>query len=261
MEPTIPDDLGDEIEVTTDLGTFAIVPDWLADSGVSDKALRLWIVLWQHADRRTGRAWPRREIIAKRVGCSVGHVRRLHKELEEVGGITVVQRWAEDGSQRSNMVTMHVTPRAPMNPPPRTHAQDPRAPMRDITRTKEQEPHLGAKAPRARDALFDALVLVCQIDPKALTSSARGAANRAIKELREVGAEPEQIVQAARAYRTRYPGAAVTPSALAKHWPSLLEGSPAPAQTAAPQCSECRGTGYVTEDNDERIVAPCSACS
>ena len=126
-----------------------------------------------------------------------------------------------------------------------------------ITRT---EKNTGSKN-RARDQLFDALVEVCQIDPKALTSSARGAANRAIKELREVGAEPEQIVQAARAYRTRYPGAVVTPSALAKHWPSLLEGSPAPAQTAAPQCSECRGTGYVTEDNDARIVSPCWSCS
>jgi len=125
---------------------------------------------------------------------------------------------------------------------------------------KKEKDFLGSKN-RARDQLFDALVEVCQIDPKALTSSARGAANRAIKELREVEAEPEQIVQAARAYRTRYPGAAVTPSALAKHWPSLLEGSPAPAQTAAPQCSECRGTGYVTEDNDARIVSPCWSCS
>ena len=124
---------------------------------------------------------------------------------------------------------------------------------------KNEKDLLGAKAPRARDQLFDALVMVCQIDPTALTSSARGAANKAIKELREVGAEPEQVVQAASAYRLRYPGAAVTPSALAKHWPSLLEPS-APAQPTGPTCADCRGTGNVTEDNDERMVGPCWTC-
>ena len=259
MDQTLSDDYDDDLKITSDLGTFAIVPDCLTDSGVSDKAIRLWIVLWQHADRRTGRAWPSHQTIADRIGCSPGHVRRLQKELVDIGAITVVQRWADDGSQRSNMITMHTTPRAPMSTPPRTDVRTPRAPMRDITRTKEQESNLGAKAPRANDLLFDALVMVCKINPKALTSSARGAANRAIKELRQVGAEPEQIIQAASAYRLRYPDSAVTPSALAKHWPSLLE-APAPAQPVGPTCAECRGTGYVTEDNDERMVSPCWSC-
>ena len=243
---------------------------WVWDQKIKPPAKKMVLLaVADHADHDGDNAWPSVGRIARMVGINPRNAQRYIRQLEEEGYLVIVQQRGGNmntpDDRRPNLYRVVLRNGAGDTPESeRGGAGDtPRGGAGDTLSVRGTIQTTGAKAPRARDALFDALVEVCQIDPKALTSSARGAANRAIKELREVGAEPEQIVQAARAYRTRYPGAAVTPSALAKHWPRLLEGSPAtaPARPEGPTCSECRGTGYVTEDNDERMVAPCSACS
>lgn len=248
----------DGLEVTSEVGTFAIVPDWIVEAGVSDKAVRLWIILWQYADRRTGRAWPSHATLAERLGCSTGHVRRLQNELVEVGCITVEQRWAEDGSQRSNMVTLRVTPPTSMRTPSGTGVGDPPAQMRDITRTREQEPLLAPTAQKS-DTLRDALIQVCQIDTASLTTSSRGAANKAHAELRQVGATSEQVYQVAKAYRLRFPTAALTPMALAKHWAQLIDSGP--TLRVVQDCEACAGSGWITADEEARTVTECECRS
>lgn len=261
----------DEVQVNRDLGTFAIVPDWITTSTVSDRAVRLWAVLWQYADRATGRAWPSHSTLAERLRCSPGTVRRLQKELEQIGALTVQHRYSEGVGQRSNLITLHVmqrtldtTPPITSEHPPIHTCATPPPPVRDRTRTKEQEPNFGDKSQRKRDDLFDSLVEVCRIDTASLTTSARGAANRAIKELRVVGATAEQIHQAARAYRTQYPTAAVTPSALAKHWPQLIESAAPARQLYAERvnCTDCDGTGWSTPEGATSIaeVTRCERC-
>jgi hypothetical protein len=86
---------------------------------------------------------------------------------------------------------------------------------------------------RARDELFDAVAAACEIDPAAITASGRGAINASLKQLREVDATPGQVTLRARAYRTRYRDAPLTPAALAKHWGSLSSAAAAPADSAA----------------------------
>src|SRR5690606_38135511 len=61
----------------------------------------------------------------------------------------------------------------------------------------------------------------CGLPLAELTASARGALNRATKELRDLHATPAEVHRRATAYRATYRGATLTPSALAKHWPSL----------------------------------------
>lgn len=75
-----------------------------------------------------------------------------------------------------------------------------------------------APSERKQDPLWDALMYVCRIDTAKITKSARGAYNRAVKELKEVDATPESIAHAAMAYRLAYGDVALTPSALAKHY-------------------------------------------
>lgn len=74
---------------------------------------------------------------------------------------------------------------------------------------------------RKRDELFDAVTAVCGIEPSELTPSARGVLNRALADLRKVGAEPDDVHERAAVYHRLYPHAALTPPALAKHWPQL----------------------------------------
>jgi hypothetical protein len=81
---------------------------------------------------------------------------------------------------------------------------------------------------RKRDELFDALVAAWGVDPAELTDSARGALNRALKELRAVEATPAEVTVRVERYRRRHPKWEFTPTALAKFWASLSADSDNP---------------------------------
>jgi hypothetical protein len=100
---------------------------------------------------------------------------------------------------------------------------------------RRETPH----KPRAPDPIWDALTAVCGIDTRQLTSTARGATNKAVAELRAVDATPDQIKARASSYRRTYPNAALTPSALVKHWGQLSNGS-RPASTEPPYYERLR---------------------
>lgn len=71
------------------------------------------------------------------------------------------------------------------------------------------------------DGLFGVLLRACDMRFTELTPSARGSANRALAELRSVGADGDELQARARRYRQRWPDMELTPTALAKHWASL----------------------------------------
>lgn len=100
-----------------------------------------------------------------------------------------------------------------------------------------EEKNLGGK-PREPDLLFEAVAEACGIDWRSgLTKSGRGPLVKAVADLRDVGASPEDVAARSGEYRRRFVDAALTPSALAKHWPSL-----------APANSSQRRRGGVTFD-------------
>lgn len=80
-----------------------------------------------------------------------------------------------------------------------------------------------AAAPRERqpDPIWDTMLTVCNIDGRTLTSSARGAINKAVKELRDIAATPAEIEAKAADYRKTWPDITLTPTALVKHWGQL----------------------------------------
>ena len=74
---------------------------------------------------------------------------------------------------------------------------------------------------RRRDELFEALAEVSGADLGSLTRSARGQLNDATKQLREIGATPNDVRARAQTYRRVHPTWDFTVSALVKHWPNL----------------------------------------
>lgn len=82
---------------------------------------------------------------------------------------------------------------------------------------------------RGEDMLFEEVATSCDIDWRQLTSSARGALNRATAELRSLGVHPSEVRRRADEFRRRYPRATLTPTALAKHWPALQVGETRPS--------------------------------
>lgn len=80
---------------------FALVPEWLLDGDVSDRAVRLFAVLHRYADK-DGRAYPGRARLADRLRCSTASIDRAIGELEQVGAVLVERRPKDDKSWHTN---------------------------------------------------------------------------------------------------------------------------------------------------------------
>lgn len=197
-------------KVTSDVGPFAIVPEWLADA-VSPSALTLFVRLALHADRDTDQAWPSRARLAKLMDVSTKSIDRWLAELVDAGAIHKTPRRDQGGWHSSLYLVKYVSPpRAKESPTPSpTDVSQNQNQLEPEPRTRE------TLAPRKRDAIWDCLVDLYG-EP---TGSGRGARNAAVKVLRDYGADPDVI----RAFVTVMAGtdrdwAVTTPSALAKHF-------------------------------------------
>ena len=132
--------------ITTDL-RFSMVPAWLLDRSISDKALRLYAVLAGYADSETGQAYPGRTLLSRRMDCSVKTVDRAVQELLEIGAIKKQQR-VKDGHYQSSLYTVvrvdptpGVTrPRVKDDATPCHTRRDPVSPVTHRTITTEPEP-------------------------------------------------------------------------------------------------------------------------
>jgi hypothetical protein len=75
-------------------GYFAVIPEWVLDSGISSRAVHLYALLRRYADQRTGMAHPSRKTLAGRLGVSDEKtVDRATEELVAVGAIRVRPRY------------------------------------------------------------------------------------------------------------------------------------------------------------------------
>lgn len=82
----------DEFDVSTD-GYFTIIPEWVLDADISDRAVRLYGVLRRHANTRL-MSRPSRAKLAERMRTSLSSVDRALRELEAIGAVTIRHRWA-----------------------------------------------------------------------------------------------------------------------------------------------------------------------
>jgi hypothetical protein len=213
-------------QVTTDL-KFSMVPEWLIDSGCTDKALRLYVVLARYADNDDLTAYPGRGTLAKRMGCHRSSVDRAVEELIDLGAITKQVRFV-DGKYTSSLYTIRriapsrthaTTPVAPVQRPP-SHPCDIELEPKNIE-PKELLAAAPEKDPAKKDELFEAIAKACTINLGGMTRTERGQLNKARKELAEVKATPDQVAGAAKAWKAHYPNATLTPMALVKHWSSM----------------------------------------
>ncbi|MEV0247926.1 hypothetical protein AB0H76_15140 [Nocardia sp. NPDC050712] len=81
----------DEFDVTVD-GYFAILPEWIIDADISDRAVRLYAVLRRFAGGDL-KARPSRKKLAARLRTSLSSVDRALSELQAIGAVTVRHRW------------------------------------------------------------------------------------------------------------------------------------------------------------------------
>ena len=216
-----------------DGGPFAIVPEWVLDAEISDRAVRLYGVLARYADR-TGKAIPSRKTIAARLRCSLDSLDRAVAELIKVGALAVTKR-TRDGnkSHTSNEYELRVgrpsnDVAAPLRPPSRTASATPSrtgaAPINESLKERELNPlaadAAGAvtKKDRPPDILWETLVVIFGASAQGVE---RGRWNKAVATFRAYQATPESLRAAAAAYPKVFPGATMTALALASNWTTL----------------------------------------
>jgi hypothetical protein len=83
---------------------FAIIDEWVLNLDISDRALRLYVLLVRYADNHTHRAFPSRDTLANRMKCSKASVDRATQELIDQGAISKKQR-----HNSSLVYTVHLT--------------------------------------------------------------------------------------------------------------------------------------------------------
>jgi len=100
----------------------------------------------------------------------------------------------------------------------------------EVSKTEQE------RASRQPDHLFDSVVAATKQDPRRLTPSERGRINRALKDLRTVGATPDEVRRFASRWPQVYPGATLTATAIASNWTAVL----GTAASTEPVCDRCR---------------------
>ena len=130
--------------VTTEV-RFSIVPEWILDADISDRAVRIYGILARYADSETLEAFPSRQTLAKRAHCHIKSVDRAIEELEKIGALKKSHRKIGD-SYASNLYVLRrvVTPESLGRDTAVSRVGTPESLGRDtsvhLTRTIELEP-------------------------------------------------------------------------------------------------------------------------
>ena len=80
---------------------YAVTPEWILYSPLSDRAIRLYGVLGRYVGTHD-KGWPSRAKLGERMNCSTSSVDRAVVELEKFGAIRVEERRRPNGSRTSS---------------------------------------------------------------------------------------------------------------------------------------------------------------
>lgn len=141
---------------------------------------------------------------------------------------------------------------------PREPVERPSRPERRTVGTSERRTSLPAEPANKGDQhreLFDALQEACGLTGQKLTRSEGGRIAKAAKDLREVGATPDEVHAKAAAYRRKWPDVELTPTALVSNW-AQLESRAGPVRRVkrADHCGECDQPLASHDDELHRIL-------
>lgn len=192
----LPPDEGTSI--TSDTGAFALLPEWVLLSEVSDRAIRLYCVFARHADKQSSQCFPGRKRLAAMLRTSVATVDRAVKELEDIGALSKQERRRADGSQTSNDWTIHRVIRGGGASPVRRGGASPVEPQeRESEGTRENTRAISESPSLVADPLEEEFERWWKNYPR---RTAKVNARKAYLARRREGIEPKDLLAAARRY-------------------------------------------------------------
>lgn len=175
------------------------IMDWVFENSKSQGLERLiLLVIADHCNSEGEDAFPRISVIAKRANVSERTVKRRLQDLVALGELEVVKR---NGTSNLYRINVH-------------HAEN-----RETNESAESKPRKSrTPAKRERNPIWDALLIVCGVDPNKVNSSEASRYGRMVRILNECNATPEEIQVRAHVYRQKFPNATLTPTALVNRW-------------------------------------------
>jgi hypothetical protein len=199
-----------------------VVPNWRwEDTTLDPYELRIAGWLASHADSWCEEHVTRNEI-AQRLGMSAGKVSKAMERLVDVG---IVAPSSTPGKTRSRIdrwvVIFDFDAWEKWSPGDHSNGHEvtvKRSRGDQHYRTTEKDHSDGAARKRPRNELWDALEAEMGAAETRTAQSLRG---KAVRDLKEVGATPDEIHARCKAYRNKYRGLDLTETALLKHWSRL----------------------------------------
>lgn len=91
-------------QLNTDI-RFSIIPEWVLDAEISDRAVRVYAILARYADSETLQAFPSRETLGKRARCNAKAITRAVEELVAIGAV-IKQHRKNGEAYQSNLYTL-----------------------------------------------------------------------------------------------------------------------------------------------------------
>lgn len=236
---------------------FAIVPEWVLDADISDRAVRLYAIMRRYADKDSLACHPSIRLMSERLRCSIPSVQRALAELVALGAVVVTPRFDDDRRQMSNAYRLTRAPAlADPRPSPAGEGGHSTETGEDITGDRQTRvtsnqsqrdqstvanaPVRAAPKPRPINPRWETLKDLFGYEPAPGTPE-HARWNRAEQIFRKLDYGPAEMQRAASLYRARMPMVEFNAMALASRAQHLLEGpAPQPRQ---------RANGYLSTDD------------
>lgn len=232
---------------------FSIVPEWVVfHPDLSGNDVRVYAALARYAGS-DGQAWPSYKTLAGNCGVSRSTVKRSIDQLEQVGAVVKKNRDGDDGAPTSNLYTVMTTE-------PGWVTSDPGGVTSDTTPRSTSDPGVGSPVtpegeplnenqseglsdssdvpPVSHQDVFERVARVCGLDPTSLTRAEGGRVAKAAKGIRQVVSALDEIDVRAEAYRRKWPGIDLTPTALEANWQQVSTHAAGP-RAGPSYCDVC----------------------
>lgn len=134
-------------ELAKSLWQVPLSPDIAEDERLSDKGLRLYIMLLGYARAKTT-CFPSRQTLAKAVHCTVRYVDKLKAALKEIGLLDWKHRVFRDGRVHNYYTLLKYKPIQGKRPSDRGNADPPTGEMQDASPENCRTPDRGSAVPR-----------------------------------------------------------------------------------------------------------------
>ena len=181
-------------KIQSDIGRYGITPEWLLDSDISDRAIRLFAVLAaKYINRDTDKAFPARSLLASDLRCSTDSIDRAIKELETIGAVEVERRTL--GKERITSLYKVCYVQVPSRQDAATSPQESGIEPESVNQNQQPEiPSSSANATEEGSISPFKLVQNTLESIRGYQSGAFGQEGKAIKQMLDQGYEPGDIL-------------------------------------------------------------------